>query len=206
MILKTDSIKNISYNNLFYYPACKFLAIELQHRFEKLGQTSAVIETGYQLDGKKKRVQYTKSELYYIESLEGVCDALLEYNIHKERKDSNRFSRGKSMTFQTLDKLVDRGVKVDLGIPHELWDSPSAEITALKQQCEGNLEQYENIIEQWYWGDRKQPLDQYLCRERVLPKEQLACLDDPPLPPEPEEEKEATTEKHVETQQHKEEL
>lgn len=155
--------------------------MELESRFEKLGQTSQVIETGYQIDGPKKRVKYTRSELYFIESLEGVCDKLLEYNIHKERKDSTRFAKGMSQTFKTLHQLVDRGVKVDLGIPEELWDSPSAEITALKQQCEDYLEKYHDIIEQWYWGDRIKKLSEYLCRERVLEKEQQSCLDEPIL-------------------------
>lgn len=158
----------------------------MQNRFEKLGQTSQVIETGYQIDGPKKRVKYTKSELYFIESLEGVCDKLLEYNIHKERKDSTRFAKGMSSTFKTLHQLVDKGVKVDLGIPLELWDSPSAEITTLKQQCEDYLEKYDSVIEQWYWGNRDQPLQNYLCRERVLQKDQQSCFDDP-LPPETEE-------------------
>ena len=29
-----------------------------------------------------------------------------------------------------------KGVKVDIGIPHELWNKPSAEVTQLKTQCE----------------------------------------------------------------------
>lgn len=154
------------------------MSIELENKFNQLGQTSEVIETGYQIDGPKKRVKYTKSELYLLETLENVCDKLLDYNIHKERKDSTRFAKGMSSTFKTLHGLVDRGVKVDLGIPEELWDSPSAEITALKQQCEQYLEKYNDIIEQWYWGDRDQALLDYLCRERVLKKDQQSCLSD----------------------------
>lgn len=154
------------------------MSIELESKFNQLGQTNEVIETGYQIDGPKKKVKYTKSELYLVETLENVCDKLLDYNIHKERKDSTRFAKGMSSTFKTLHDLVDRGVKVDLGIPEELWDSPSAEITALKQQCEQYLERYNDIIEQWYWGDRDQPLPDYLCRERVLKKDQQSCLDD----------------------------
>lgn len=157
---------------------CKYLSIELEGRFEKLGQTSQVIETGYDIDRPKKRVKYTKSELYFIEALDGVCDKLLEYNIHKERKDSTRFAKGMSQTFKTLHQLVDKGVKVDLGIPMELWDSPSAEITALKQKCEDSLEKYHDVIEQWYWGTRDQKLQEYLCRERVLDKDNRSCLDD----------------------------
>ena len=68
--------------------------------------------------------------------MEKVCERLLEYNIHKERKDWTRFARGKSETFQALDGLVAKGVKVDIGIPNELWHKPSAEITHLKTQCE----------------------------------------------------------------------
>lgn len=86
---------------------CKFLSIELESRFVQLGQTSEVIETGYSLDAApRKRIKYTKSELYLIESLEGACDKILEYNIHKERKDSNRFAKGMSNTFKTLHELV----------------------------------------------------------------------------------------------------
>lgn len=34
----------------------------------------------------------------------------------------------------TLKGLVQKGVKVDLGIPLELWDEPSVEVTLLKKQ------------------------------------------------------------------------
>lgn len=59
---------------------------------------------------------------------------MLEYNVHKERTDSTRFAKGMSTTFKTLHGLVDKGVKVDLGIPLELWDKPSAEVTNMKTQ------------------------------------------------------------------------
>lgn len=45
-------------------------------------------------------------ELRLLESLDGVCDKILEYNIHKERTDSSRFAKGMSQTFQTLHGLV----------------------------------------------------------------------------------------------------
>lgn len=45
-------------------------------------------------------------DLRLLESLEGVCDRILEYNIHKEREDSTRFAKGMSQTFQTLHGLV----------------------------------------------------------------------------------------------------
>jgi len=79
-------------------------------------------------------IQFFSSELRLVESLDGICDALLNYNVHKERKDSTRFAKGMSTTFKTLHGLVEKGVKVDLGIPYELWDKPSAEVTQMKTQ------------------------------------------------------------------------
>lgn len=103
---------------------------------EETGKTNEVIETGYAVDDvkPKKKKEYRKSELRLVESLEGLCDRILKYNIHKEREDSTRFAKGMSQTFQTLHGLVDKGVKVELGIPYELWDKPSAEITNMKTQ------------------------------------------------------------------------
>ena len=38
------------------------------------------------------------------------------------------------MTFSTLKGLKKRGVKVDLGFPDEMWDTPDAEVTRLKSR------------------------------------------------------------------------
>jgi len=161
--------------------ACKVLAIELQGRLSETGKTHEVLEFGYSFDAvkPKKKKEYKKSETRLIESLEGVCERVLEYNIHKERKDSTRFAKGMSETFQTLHGLVDKGVKVELGIPPELWDKPSAEVTQLKTQCEMLLERYEPDIEEWYFDKQDDgPLIDYLCRDRVLSKKDSECLDE----------------------------
>lgn len=123
-------------------------------------------------------MEYKRSELRFIESLEGVCDRVLEYNLHKERKDSTRFAKGMSQTFKTLHGLVDKGVKVDLGIPLELWDSPSAEVSKLKSQCETLLEKHEGDIENWYFELQEQnvPLIKYLCEDKVLTNYDSSCL------------------------------
>lgn len=34
----------------------------------------------------------------------------------------------------TLKNLVNKGVKVELGVPFELWDEPSVEVADLKRQ------------------------------------------------------------------------
>ena len=39
-----------------------------------------------------------------------------------------------SVTFNTLKGLKNRGVKVDLGFPYEMWDTPDAEVTRLKSR------------------------------------------------------------------------
>lgn len=125
----------------------------------------------------KKRTEYKKSELRLLESLEGVCNRILSYNIHKERGDSTRFAKGMSQTFQTLHGLVNKGVKVDLGIPEELWDNPSVEVTQMKTQCEILLEDYESSIENWYFKHQDEsPLIKYLCEDRVLKGKQTQCL------------------------------
>uniref|UniRef100_A0A182SHT0 DUF3456 domain-containing protein n=1 Tax=Anopheles maculatus TaxID=74869 RepID=A0A182SHT0_9DIPT len=159
--------------------ACKILATELQDRLSETGRSHDVIEIGYSVDDvkPKKRTEYRRSELRLLETLENVCERILQYNIHKERKDSTRFAKGMSQTFQTLHGLVDKGVKVDLGIPYELWDKPSAEITQMKTQCETLIEGYEDVIEKWYFEKQDQkPLIEYLCVDHVLKNKNHQCL------------------------------
>ncbi|KAF0312451.1 Protein canopy 3 [Amphibalanus amphitrite] len=129
-------------------------------------------------------VRFMKRELRLLEVLEDVCEGILLYNVHKERTDSTRFAKGRSQTFQTLHNLVDKGVKVDLGIPHELWDKPSAEITDLKNKCDALIEDFEEVITQWYNEYQEAiPLSTFLCSRHVLAKDDDACLSDPPAAP-----------------------
>lgn len=126
----------------------------------------------------KKRKQYKRSELRLLESMENVCDRILQYNLHKERKDSTRFAKGMSQTFRTLHGLVDKGVKVDLGIPYELWDTPSAEVTQMKAQCETLAERHEKDIEDWYFNhqEKGEPLIKFLCENNALKGKDSKCL------------------------------
>uniref|UniRef100_A0A8D8R0A7 Protein canopy 4 n=1 Tax=Cacopsylla melanoneura TaxID=428564 RepID=A0A8D8R0A7_9HEMI len=164
--------------------ACKVLAIELESSLDETGKSNDVIQLGYSLDDKnKKKTKYKKSELRLVESLEGLCDRILKYNIHKERSDSTRFAKGTSETFKTLQGLVDKGVKVDLGIPMDLWDKPSVEITQLKAQCESLLEDHEEDIEDWYFRRQGEvSLKQFLCSEKALRSDDQTCLNEE-LPP-----------------------
>lgn len=156
---------------------CKIVTNEFTEYLKESGSKHEVLETGYSIEKKKKKTQYVKSELRLIETMEGLCDRLLQYNIHKERKDWTRFARGKSQTFQALDGLVAKGVKVDLGIPQEMWSKPSAEITHLKTQCESLIEKHDEDFEDWYFKHQeKSSLEKYLCKERVLKNKNKSCL------------------------------
>ncbi|KAG8201910.1 hypothetical protein JTE90_027388 [Oedothorax gibbosus] len=169
---------------------CKYLVVELENRLSETGKSREVIETGYQLDpATRKKKKYAVSELRLLESLEGICERLLDYNVHKERKDSTRFAKGMSTTFKVLHDLVDKGVKVDLGIPEDLWDKPSAEVTQLKSQCENLLEKHEGDIEDWYFNHQDIPLRQFLCIDKALHKGDTGCLDEVFAPPPPEKKK-----------------
>ena len=89
---------------------CKIVSHELTSMLDQSKGKHEVLETGYSVEKAKKKTKYAKSELRLIETIDTVCEKLLEYNVHKERKDSTRFARGTSETFQALDGLVAKGM------------------------------------------------------------------------------------------------
>ncbi|KAJ8389274.1 hypothetical protein AAFF_G00121390 [Aldrovandia affinis] len=159
---------------------CKFVSIEMKSAFEETGKTKEVIETNYRfLDSKgSPPIKYVKSDIRFIEVVETVCQRLMEYSLHKEREGSNRFAKGMSETFSTLHGLVNKGVKVVMDIPYELWNETSAEVADLKKQCDVMVEQYEEVIEDWYKGHQEEDLTTYLCEKHVLKGQDKACLEE----------------------------
>lgn len=157
---------------------CKFVSIEMKSAFEETGKTKEVIDRNYRfIDGKGTApIKYVKSDLRFIEVVENVCQRLLEYNLHKERAGSNRFAKGMSETFSTLHGLVNKGVNVVMDIPFELWNETSAEVADLKKQCDVLVEQYEEVIEDWYKGDQTEDLTTFLCEKHVLKGQDTECL------------------------------
>ncbi|VDD92740.1 unnamed protein product, partial [Enterobius vermicularis] len=125
---------------------------------------------------RKKGAEKKRDELTLIEILDKFCDVILQYKVHKEKQGLDRFQKAESQTMKTLHKLKDRGVKVELGIPYDLWDQPSAEVVFLKQQCDLILEEYENAIERWYYLKQRSALQQFLCEERVLKGKDASCI------------------------------
>ncbi|KAM3854038.1 protein canopy homolog 3 isoform 1-T1 [Vipera latastei] len=158
---------------------CKYVALELKSSFDETGKTKEVIDTKYGfLDGKGSKIKYTKSDIRLIEVIENICKRLLEYNLHKERSGSNRFAKGMSETFETLHNLVHKGVKVVMDIPYELWNETSAEVADLKKQCETMVEEYEDVIEDWYKNHQQEDISQFLCANHVLKGKDTSCLEE----------------------------
>ncbi|XP_037539535.1 protein canopy 4 [Nematolebias whitei] len=159
---------------------CKFLTVELQEALQRTGRSNEVLEVGEVLDtGKRRRkIKYNTSETRLTEVLDNICERILQYNVHAERPGSLRYSKGSSQTMTTLRNLVNKGVKVDLGMPYELWDEPSAEVTDMKKQCETMLEQFEDVVEDWYFHHQEQRLENFLCEDHVLQTSDRECLQE----------------------------
>lgn len=157
---------------------CKYLTVELQSALEKSSQSKEVLELGQVLDSgaRKRKIKYNTSETRLAEALDNICEGILEYSVHAERPGSLRYAKGTSETMATLKNLVHKGVKVELGIPYELWDEPSVEVSDMKKQCETMLEQYEEVVEGWYLHHQDQRLESFLCEKHVLQGTELECL------------------------------
>ena len=186
---------------------CKYLTAEISESLLKFNSPD-IIDTGYNLDerlNKKQPKKYRDSELRFIEVMETVCENILSYNVHAERKGSLRYSKGESQTMSTLKGLRNRGVKVELGIPEDLWDTPSAEITQLKKYCDNMVEVYEEDIETWYKNQReKTSLTDYLCENIILKNDDKSCLHEVFV--EEEKKEESSTKKSETTTKKQDEL
>lgn len=157
---------------------CKYLTVELQTTLDKSSRSKEVLEVGEVLDtGKRKRkIKYNTSETRLAEAVDNICEGILQYSVHAERPGSLRYSKGTSQTMATLKNLVNKGVKVELGIPFELWDEPSVEVADMKKQCETMLEEYEEVVEDWYFHHQGERLEKFLCEKHVLKSSEQECL------------------------------
>ncbi|CAG9536709.1 unnamed protein product [Cercopithifilaria johnstoni] len=125
---------------------------------------------------KAENISAVERELKFVEALEGTCERMLQYKVHKEKSDISRFAKEESTTMKALNELRNKGVKVELGMPYEMWDTPSVEVVTLKQNCETLLEHYENDLEQWYYNQDRPLLEEYLCKKRVLKRMERDCM------------------------------
>lgn len=165
---------------------CRILAFELNEQLLKTDKKETIV-IGHALDGDSgkrfKKIDFQVSETRLVEVLEQVCSDIEKYQIHAEHKRGvMRYRKHISETMATLNGLRLKGVKVELGIPEDLWNATSAETSKLKRQCDKLLEEAEESIEEWYMGKGEKPniLD-YLCRERLLKDDSdKGCLDEFP--------------------------
>ncbi|XP_062240593.1 protein canopy 4 [Platichthys flesus] len=159
---------------------CKFLTVELQDALQKTGRSKEVLELGEVLGtGKRRRkIKYNTSETRLTEAIDDICQRILQYSVHAERPGSLRYAKGASQTMTTLKNLVHKGVKVELGLPFELWDEPSVEVSDMKKQCEKMLEQFEDVVEDWYFNHQDQRLENFLCETHVLETSEQECLNE----------------------------
>ena len=109
-----------------------------------------------------------EAEAWLLDELEQVCERMMLYRLHKEKRGLARFSKQMTGTAKTVKQLKARGVEVKLDVPDELLDRPSIESGKLKEHCEWILEEFEKDIEQWFMQQRHQiTLTDFLCHKRL---------------------------------------
>uniref|UniRef100_A0A8C1WRG3 Canopy FGF signaling regulator 4 n=1 Tax=Cyprinus carpio TaxID=7962 RepID=A0A8C1WRG3_CYPCA len=148
---------SISYHQLWQF--CKLLMVELQDVLEKTGRPKEVLELG-QISLKVRKKSKSTEETRLTEAMDNICEIILQYKIH--------VSSSPYQNMNTQKNLMDKGAKVELGIPYELWDEPSVEVADLKRQCESMLEENEEVLENWYFHHQDESLDRFFCATHVL--------------------------------------
>jgi len=164
---------------------CRILAFELNEQLLLTDKKETITIGRFGDDSQKtiKKIDYQRSESRLVEVLEKVCGDIEKYQIHAEHKRGvMRYRKHMSTTMSTLNGLRMKGVKVELGIPEDLWNATSAETSKLKRQCDKLLEEAEESIEEWYMSDgTKELILEYLCRKRLLKYDpDTNCLDEFP--------------------------
>lgn len=51
-------------------------------------------------------------------------------------------------------------------------------LPGLLYQCETMLEEFEDVVGDWYFHHQEQPLQHFLCERHVLPATETACLQE----------------------------
>ncbi|KAI4808518.1 hypothetical protein KUCAC02_000575 [Chaenocephalus aceratus] len=150
---------------------CKFLSVELQDALEKSGRSKEVLELGEVLDSgrRRRKIKYYTSETRLTEALDNICERVLQYNVHAERPGSLRYAKEASQDHDDSEEPGPTRGQVDLGLPFELWDEPSVE-------CETMLEQYEEVVEDWYFNHQEKRLESFLCQNQVLKTSEQECI------------------------------
>uniref|UniRef100_A0AAF5PKS0 Mediator of RNA polymerase II transcription subunit 31 n=1 Tax=Wuchereria bancrofti TaxID=6293 RepID=A0AAF5PKS0_WUCBA len=109
------------------------------------------------------KISAVEKEIKFVKALEGTCERILQYKLHKEKSSISLFAKGNCLLHVKLD------------IPYEMWVTPSVEIVTLKKNCETLLERYENDLEHWHNMQNKPLLEKYLCKKQILKRTERGC-------------------------------
>lgn len=78
--------------------------------------------------------------------------------------------------FEILYNLVYKGVKVVMDIFYELWNEIFVEVVDFKKQCDVLVEEFEEVIEDWYRNYQEEDLIEFFCVNYVLKGKDISCL------------------------------
>ncbi|EDV19418.1 uncharacterized protein TRIADDRAFT_33595 [Trichoplax adhaerens] len=153
------------------YLVCKYLAKEIEVETKKTSISKDVLHTGgFDTEFRNRKIPYETSEVRFIEILDNACENILKYRVHADKKE--RYLKGTSTTMNTLFGLKKRGVKVELGVPDEMWDDIPAEVSKMKRKCDAFREEFEDELMEWFLHYQKEDLMEWLCRMRALRPDQ----------------------------------
>lgn len=159
---------------------CRILVTELMVELNRTANNRDVLHLSSRLDedGDEygKTIDYSKSEIRLMDSIEKVCGNTAKYK-SIAGPDFPYLTGVKSMFQSELENMMGKsGLKMKLDAPQDIVDDPTMEIRRLRSYCNQMIETNEEDIEEWYMKHSgENPLD-YICAERVLKGKDTDCL------------------------------
>ncbi|KAM7448545.1 Protein canopy 3 [Porites harrisoni] len=157
---------------------CRLMVTEFRERMKKTDHRED-IPRGYileDLEDHEKNIHYEKSELRLMDVLDDLCDRMKLYSA-RAGPEFPYIKGAKSQLREVMDDLTKRSkVKLNYELPDDVIEDYTYEIGRLKFKCVHMLEIHEEDITQWYFGDQKENLLDWLCVERVLDENEQDCL------------------------------
>jgi len=158
---------------------CRLLVTEFLEQMKKTDHRED-IPRGYileDLENHDKNIHYQKSELRLMDVLDDLCERMKLYRA-RAGPEFPYIKGAKSQLREVMDDLNKRSkVKLNYELPDDVVEDYTYEMGRLKFKCIHLLENYEDDITQWYFGDQKESLMDWLCVERVLNENEQDCLN-----------------------------
>jgi len=160
---------------------CRVLVTELMIELNKTANVKDTLHLTNRLDGdetedSQKAINYQRSEIRLMESLEHVCKNTRNYKAIAG--PDFPYLKGVKSMFQTeLENMMGKsGLKLQLDAPKDIVDDPTLEVKRLEAFCNQMIETNEEDIEDWYMNHQeKDPID-YVCKTRILKEKDTECL------------------------------